>query len=120
MDHYTHPRGIGSFLATEEDILTGTVKRAATGDLLKLQLKVTMRGVIEEAKFKVCGGVCTISALSLLVEKIKGKTLEEAMKIRPTDLAKELALPRIRFYCADLAVQALRAAAAGPLTCQWL
>ena len=120
VEHYTHPRGIGSFSSSEKGVLTGIVKRPATGDILKLQLKVTSRGVIEDVRFKAFGGACTIGTLSLLVEKIKGKTLEEAVKIRPADLAKELALPRIRLYCAQLAMQALRAAAASQLTCQWL
>jgi nitrogen fixation NifU-like protein len=113
VDHYEHPRNVGSF-GKEEDhnIGTGLVGAPACGDVMKLQIKVSPEGIIEDAKFKTFGCGSAIASSSLVTEWVKGKTLEEAAKIKNTEIAQELALPPVKIHCSVLAEDAIKAAVA--------
>ncbi len=112
IDHYEKPRNVGSFDQNEKDVGTGLVGAPACGDLMKLQIKVNQDGVIEDARFKTFGCGSAIASSSLLTEWVKGLTLEQALKIRNTDIAQELALPPVKIHCSVLAEDAIRAAIA--------
>jgi len=110
LDHYEHPRNVGSFEKDEENVGTGMVGAPACGDVMKLQIKVNEQGVIEDARFKTYGCGSAIASSSLLTEWVKGKTLDEARQIKNTDIAEELALPPVKIHCSVLAEDAIKAA----------
>ncbi len=110
IDHYEHPRNVGAFDKQEPDVGTGMVGAPACGDVMKLQIKVNKEGIIEDARFKTYGCGSAIASSSLVTEWVKGKTLEQAMKIRNTQIAEELALPPVKIHCSILAEDAIKAA----------
>ncbi|MBB6056067.1 Fe-S cluster assembly scaffold IscU [Tolumonas osonensis] len=112
IDHYEHPRNVGSFDKDDPNVATGMVGAPACGDVMKLQLKVNEDGVIEDAKFKTYGCGSAIASSSLVTEWVKGKTLDEAAAIKNTDIAEELALPPVKIHCSILAEDAIKAAIA--------
>jgi len=109
LDHYENPRNVGTFDG-EKNIGTGMVGAPACGDVMKLQIKVSDDGVIEDAKFKTYGCGSAIASSSLLTEWVKGKSLTEASLIKNTDIAEELALPPVKIHCSVLAEDAISAA----------
>lgn len=111
LDHYENPRNVGSFENTD-DVGTGMVGAPACGDVMKLQIKVSDEGVIEDAVFKTYGCGSAIASSSLLTEWVKGKTLEQAQAIKNTEIAEELALPPVKIHCSVLAEDAINAAVA--------
>ena len=111
LDHYENPRNVGRF-DNADDIGTGMVGAPACGDVMKLQIKVSDEGVIEDAVFKTYGCGSAIASSSLLTEWVKGKTLEEAQAIKNTEIAEELALPPVKIHCSVLAEDAINAAVA--------
>jgi nitrogen fixation protein NifU and related proteins len=110
LDHYENPRNVGSFNTEEQDVGTGMVGAPACGDVMKLQIKVNDNGVIEDAKFKTYGCGSAIASSSLVTEMLKGKTLDQALDIKNTHIAEELALPPVKIHCSVLAEDAIRAA----------
>src|SRR6478736_1042963 len=110
IDHYENPRNVGSFSKDEEGVGTGMVGAPACGDVMKLQIKVNEAGVIEDARFKTYGCGSAIASSSLVTEWVKGKTLDQAMNIRNTQIAEELALPPVKVHCSILAEDAIKAA----------
>lgn len=111
IDHYNHPRNMGSLDKNAPEVGTGIVGAPECGDVMKLQLKVT-NGVIEDAKFKTFGCGSAIASSSLATEWIKGKTIDEAFKIKNTDIVNELSLPPVKIHCSVLAEDAIKAAIA--------
>jgi nitrogen fixation NifU-like protein len=112
IDHYENPRNVGSFTKDESGIGTGMVGAPACGDVMKLQIKVNEDGIIEDAKFKTYGCGSAIASSSLVTEWVKGKTLDQAMDIKNTAIAEELALPPVKIHCSILAEDAIKAAVA--------
>jgi len=112
IDHYENPRNVGSFAKDAEGVGTGMVGAPACGDVMKLQIKVGKDGRIEDAKFKTYGCGSAIASSSLVTEWVKGKSLDEAMGIRNTQIAEELALPPVKIHCSILAEDAIKAAVA--------
>ncbi len=112
IDHYENPRNVGSFEKSDESVGTGMVGAPACGDVMKLQIKVGADGRIEDARFKTYGCGSAIASSSLVTEWVKGKTLDEAMAIRNTQIAEELALPPVKIHCSILAEDAIKAAVA--------
>ena len=112
IDHYENPRNVGAFDKNDTSIGTGLVGAPACGDVMKLQIKVSKEGVIEDAKFKTFGCGSAIASSSLITEWIKGKTLIEAQEIRNTQVAQALALPPVKIHCSILAEDAVKAAIA--------
>ena len=112
LDHYENPRNVGSLPKDSDNVGTGMVGAPACGDVMKLQIKVGADGVIEDAKFKTYGCGSAIASSSLVTEWVKGKTLDEAMGIRNTQIAEELALPPVKIHCSILAEDAIKAAVA--------
>ena len=110
IDHYNNPRNMGSFEKTEENVGTGIVGAPECGDVMKLQLKINDDGVIEEARFKTFGCGSAIASSSLATEWVKGKTLDDALKIKNTEIAKELNLPPVKLHCSVLAEDAIKGA----------
>ncbi len=110
LDHYENPRNVGNMDAEEKNVGTGMVGAPACGDVMRLQIKVNDEGVIEDARFKTYGCGSAIASSSLLTEWVKGKTLDEAGKIKNTELAEELALPPVKIHCSVLAEDAIKAA----------
>src|ERR1041384_8514445 len=112
IDHYENPANVGSFGKDAEDVGTGMVGAPACGDVMKLQIRVGKDGVIEDAKFKTYGCGSAIASSSLVTEWVKGKTLDQAMGIKNTHIAEELALPPVKIHCSILAEDAIKAAIA--------
>lgn len=110
IDHYENPRNVGSLDAQDAAVGTGLVGAPACGDVMKLQIKVSDQGIIEDAKFKTFGCGSAIASSSLVTEWIKGKSLEEAGKIKNTTIAQHLSLPPVKIHCSMLAEDAIRAA----------
>jgi len=110
LDHYEHPRNVGSFDKHEPSVGTGMVGAPACGDVMKLQIKVNEQGIIEDARFKTYGCGSAIASSSLVTEWVKGKTLEEAQRIKNSQIADELALPPVKIHCSVLAEDAIKAA----------
>jgi len=110
VDHYENPRNVGSLDKSDASVGTGMVGAPACGDVMKLQIKVSASGVIEDAKFKTYGCGSAIASSSLVTEWVKGKSLDEAMSIRNTQIAEELALPPVKIHCSILAEDAIKAA----------
>ena len=112
LDHYENPRNVGVLDKADPNVGTGMVGAPACGDVMKLQIRVNEQGVIEDAKFKTYGCGSAIASSSLLTEWVKGKTIEEAGKIKNTQIAEELALPPVKIHCSVLAEDAIKAAIA--------
>ena len=112
IDHYENPRNVGSFEKGDESVGTGMVGAPACGDVMKLQIKVNGEGVIEDAKFKTYGCGSAIASSSLITEWVKGKSLDEALAIKNSEIAEELELPPVKVHCSILAVDAIKAAVA--------
>ena len=110
LDHYEHPRNVGSLDKNDPTVGTGIVGAPECGDVMKLQIKVNEKGVIEDAKFKTFGCGSAIASSSLATEWVKGKTVDEALAIRNTDIVQELSLPPVKIHCSVLAEDAIRAA----------
>jgi nitrogen fixation protein NifU and related proteins len=110
IDHYEHPRNVGAFEKGDPSVGTGMVGAPACGDVMKLQIKVNEQGIIEDAKFKTYGCGSAIASSSLVTEWVKGKTLDQAMEIKNTAIAEELALPPVKIHCSILAEDAIKAA----------
>jgi nitrogen fixation NifU-like protein len=109
IDHYEHPRNVGSFNKDDDDVGTGMVGAPACGDVMKLQIKVK-DGVITDARFKTYGCGSAIASSSLVTEWVKGRTLDEAAAIKNSQIADELALPPVKIHCSILAEDAIKAA----------
>ena len=113
VDHYENPRNVGSFDKGDAAIGTGMVGAPACGDVMKLQIKVNpSTGLIEDARFKTYGCGSAIASSSLVTEWVKGKSLDEAMEIKNSQIAEELALPPVKIHCSILAEDAIKAAVA--------
>ena len=110
IDHYENPRNVGSFDPEKDNIGTGMVGAPACGDVMRLQIQVNDEGVIEDAKFKTYGCGSAIASSSLLTEWVKGRHIDDAEKIRNTELAEELALPPVKIHCSVLAEDAIKTA----------
>ena len=111
VDHYENPRNVGSFDKGDETVGTGMVGAPACGDVMKLQIKVNpVSGLIEDAKFKTYGCGSAIASSSLVTEWVKGKSLDEALTIKNSHIAQELALPPVKIHCSILAEDAIKAA----------
>ncbi len=112
IDHFKNPRNVGSLDKEDKTVGTGLVGAPSCGDVMKLQIKVSDDGVIEDAKFKTFGCKSAIASSSLVTEWIKGKTLEEAKQVKNVDIAKHLALPPVKIHCSVLAEDAIKTAIA--------
>ncbi|NVK21334.1 MAG: Fe-S cluster assembly scaffold IscU [Kangiellaceae bacterium] len=110
IDHYENPRNVGAFEKDDDSVGTGMVGAPACGDVMKLQIKVSEDGIIEDAKFKTYGCGSAIASSSLVTEWVKGKSIDEAQAIKNTDIAEELALPPVKIHCSVLAEDAIKAA----------
>ena len=109
-DHYENPRNVGAFDKSDDSVGTGMVGAPACGDVMKLQIKVNESGIIEDARFKTYGCGSAIASSSLVTDWVKGKTLDQAMDMRNTQIAEELALPPVKIHCSILAEDAIKAA----------
>ena len=112
LDHYENPRNVGKLDDDDENVGTGMVGAPACGDVMRLQIKVTEDGMIEDAKFKTYGCGSAIASSSLLTEWVKGRTLEEATTIKNMDIVNELSLPPVKIHCSVLAEDAIKSAIA--------
>ena len=112
IDHYENPRNVGSLDKNDESVGTGLVGAPACGDVMKLQIQVSDEGIIQDAKFKTFGCGSAIASSSLATEWVKGKTLDEAMTIKNTQIVEELNLPPVKIHCSVLAEDAIKAAIA--------
>ena len=110
IDHYENPRNVGSFDKNDPGVGTGMVGAPAGGDVMKLQIKVSEDGIIQDARFKTYGCGSAIASSSLVTEWVKGKTLDEATSIKNTEIARELSLPPVKIHCSILAEDAIKAA----------
>ena len=109
-EHFDNPRNVGSLSSEDENVGTGLVGAPACGDVMRLQIRISDDGVIEDAKFKTFGCGSAIASSSLVTEWIKGRTISEAEEIKNIDIAKELSLPPVKIHCSVLAEDAIRAA----------
>ena len=112
IDHYENPRNVGALDRDDPSVGTGMVGAPACGDVMKLQIRVNEQGVIEDAKFKTYGCGSAIASSSLVTEWVKGKTVDQALEIKNTQIAEELALPPVKIHCSILAEDAIKAAVA--------
>jgi nitrogen fixation NifU-like protein len=112
IDHYENPRNVGKLDDSDTHVGTGMVGAPACGDVMRLQIRVNDAGVIEDAKFKTYGCGSAIASSSLLTEWVKGRTIDDAAKIRNTEIAQELGLPPVKIHCSVLAEDAIKAAIA--------
>ena len=112
MDHYDNPRNVGALDKADDSVGTGMVGAPACGDVMKLQIKVNEQGIIEDAKFKTYGCGSAIASSSLVTEWVKGKTVDQALEIKNSQIAEELALPPVKIHCSILAEDAIQAAVA--------
>ena len=110
IDHYENPRNVGTFDKGDDSVGTGMVGAPACGDVMRLQIKVNDEGIIEDAKFKTYGCGSAIASSSLVTELLKGKSLDEAMAIKNSEIAEELELPPVKIHCSILAEDAVKAA----------
>src|SRR5262245_52740512 len=110
IDHYEKPRNVGSLDKNDPNVGTGLVGAPACGDVMKLQLKITDDGIIEDAKFKTFGCGSAIASSSLVTEWVKGKSVQEAATIKNSQIAEELSLPPVKIHCSVLAEDAIKAA----------
>ncbi|MGS0922209.1 Fe-S cluster assembly scaffold IscU [Neisseria gonorrhoeae] len=112
IDHYENPRNVGTFDKNDESVSTGMVGAPACGDVMRLQIKVNDEGIIEDAKFKTYGCGSAIASSSLITEWVKGKSLDDALAIKNSEIAEELELPPVKIHCSILAEDAVKAAVA--------
>lgn len=112
IDHYENPRNVGSLDKNDTSVGTGLVGAPSCGDVMKLQIKVNDQGIIEDAKFKTFGCGSAIASSSLITELVKGMKIDDAMKVKNTDIAQELSLPPVKIHCSVLAEDAIKAAIA--------
>ena len=112
LDHYEHPQNVGSLDKNAADVGTGLVGAPACGDVMKLQLKINDDGIIEDARFKTFGCGSAIASSSLVTTMVKGKTIDQALLIKNSDIAAELSLPPVKIHCSVLAEDAVKAAIA--------
>ena len=112
IDHYENPRNVGTFDKNDESVGTGMVGAPACGDVMRLQIKVNDEGIIEDAKFKTYGCGSAIASSSLITEWVKGKSLDDALAIKNSEIAEELELPPVKTHCSILAEDAVKAAVA--------
>jgi nitrogen fixation NifU-like protein len=112
LDHYENPRNVGSFDKNAPDVGTGIVGAPECGDVMKLQLKITDEGVIEDARFKTFGCGSAIASSSYVTELVKGKTVDEVMQIKNSQIVEELSLPPVKIHCSVLAEDGIKAAIA--------
>jgi nitrogen fixation NifU-like protein len=112
LEHYENPRNVGSFAKDDPDVGTGLVGAPACGDVMKLQLKISDTGIIEDAKFKTFGCGSAIASSSLATEWVKGMTIDQAMEIKNTQIVEELNLPPVKIHCSVLAEDAIKSAIA--------
>lgn len=112
IDHYENPRNVGKMNDKDENVGTGMVGAPACGDVMRLQIKVSDEGIIEDAKFKTYGCGSAIASSSLVTEWVKGMSLDEAQDLKNTKIAEELALPPVKIHCSVLAEDAIKAAVA--------
>ena len=110
LDHYENPRNVGRFSEEEQDVGTGMVGAPACGDVMRLQIKVSDDGIIQDARFKTYGCGSAIASSSLLTEWVKGRSLDEAGNITNSHIAEELCLPPVKIHCSVLAEDAIKAA----------
>ena len=110
LDHYENPRNVGVLDAASKNVGTGMVGAPACGDVMRLQIKVNDHGIIKDARFKTYGCGSAIASSSLLTEWVKGKTLNEALQIKNTQIVDELELPPVKIHCSVLAEDAIKAA----------
>ena len=110
LDHYSNPRNVGSFEKDEENVGTGIVGAPECGDVMKLQLKISQQGVVEDAKFKTFGCGSAIASSSYVTELVKGKTVDEVEQIKNSVIVQELSLPPVKIHCSVLAEDAIKAA----------
>jgi nitrogen fixation NifU-like protein len=110
IDHYENPRNVGKLDKSDDNVGTGLVGAPACGDVMRLQIKVSDAGVIEDAKFKTYGCGSAIASSSLVTEWVKGRTIDEALKIKNVDIAEHLSLPPVKIHCSVLAEDAIRSA----------
>ena len=110
LDHYENPRNVGSFAKGEENIGTGVVGAPECGDVMKLQLKISDDGVVQDARFKTFGCGSAIASSSYVTELVKGKTVDEVMQIKNTHIVQELSLPPVKIHCSVLAEDGIKAA----------
>ena len=112
VDHYENPRNVGSFAKDEDGVGTGMVGAPACGDVMKLQIKVDENGIIRDARFKTYGCGSAIASSSLVTEWVKGMHIDDASKLKNSQIAEELALPPVKIHCSILAEDAIKAAVA--------
>jgi nitrogen fixation protein NifU and related proteins len=110
IEHYENPRNVGTLDKNDPNVGTGLVGAPACGDVMRLQLKITDEGIIEDARFKTFGCGSAIASSSLVTEWVKGKTVDQAMTISNKDVARELSLPPVKIHCSVLAEDAIKAA----------
>ncbi len=110
LDHYSNPRNVGSLPKDDPNVGTGIVGAPECGDVMKLQLRINDAGVVEDAKFKTFGCGSAIASSSYVTELVKGKTIDDVLKIRNTDIVRELALPPVKIHCSVLAEDGIKAA----------
>jgi nitrogen fixation NifU-like protein len=112
LDHYSNPRNVGSLPKDDPNVGTGVVGAPECGDVMKLQLRINDAGIVEDAKFKTFGCGSAIASSSYVTELVKGKTVDDVLKIRNTDIVRELSLPPVKIHCSVLAEDGIRAAIA--------
>jgi len=112
LDHYSNPRNVGSFPKEESNVGTGIVGAPECGDVMKLQLKISDDGIVQDARFKTFGCGSAIASSSYVTELVKGKTVDEVMKIKNTHIVQELSLPPVKIHCSVLAEDGIKAAIA--------
>ena len=112
LDHYSNPRNVGSFAKDDPDVGTGIVGAPECGDVMKLQLKISDEGVVEDARFKTFGCGSAIASSSYVTELVKGKTVDEVMQIKNSQIVEELSLPPVKIHCSVLAEDGIKAAIA--------
>jgi nitrogen fixation NifU-like protein len=110
LDHYSNPRNVGSLPKDDPNVGTGVVGAPECGDVMKLQLRINDAGVVEDAKFKTFGCGSAIASSSYVTELVKGKTIDDVLKIRNTDIVRELSLPPVKIHCSVLAEDGIKAA----------
>ena len=112
IDHYSNPRNVGSFAKEDPNVGTGIVGAPECGDVMKLQLKISDEGIVEDARFKTFGCGSAIASSSYVTELVKGKTIDEVMEIKNTHIVQELSLPPVKIHCSVLAEDGIKAAIA--------
>ncbi len=112
LDHYTNPRNVGSFPKDDPNVGTGVVGAPECGDVMKLQLRINDEGIVEDARFKTFGCGSAIASSSYVTELVKGKTVDQVMQIRNTQIVQDLSLPPVKIHCSVLAEDGIKAAIA--------